>query len=216
MINRTYLTAFCLCSLGLLFVLIGQCLTISILGSFGIWITIVNIAYIGFLARVLMSGGLNDHKTIAMIVHTYCLSGMTFTSTIGLDVGGVAILSLVGSILDIIGMCILTFLLFSTKFSNLPLITKPDSNLVRNRDTNLTEFTDYSEEPGISPRDSYFGEERAVAKYGYDANPSDNTELSFSKGETLFVEVTDKNWWAATNNGGKKGIVPANYMILKK
>ncbi|CAB4384143.1 unnamed protein product [Rhizophagus irregularis] len=55
---------------------------------------------------------------------------------------------------------------------------------------------------------------RAKALYDYDANPDDNSELSFSKGEILEIANYNGKWWLAKKADGKTGIAPSNYVSL--
>ncbi|CAG8521292.1 8294_t:CDS:2 [Rhizophagus irregularis] len=55
---------------------------------------------------------------------------------------------------------------------------------------------------------------RAKALLDYDADPNDNSELSFSKGEILEIADHNGRWWQAKNVDGETGIAPSNYVSL--
>lgn len=55
---------------------------------------------------------------------------------------------------------------------------------------------------------------RAQALYTYNVNPNDSSELSFEKGEILFIGETQGKWWPARNAQGQTGVVPSNYIQL--
>ena len=86
--NKLFLGSFAASALGSFFILIGQIVTFNVLGSFGLWIAIVNIAYLAYVGWAIKNGTIENCKNLLIMVHTYCLSGITFTSTLGLSVGG--------------------------------------------------------------------------------------------------------------------------------
>ena len=49
-----------------------------------------------------------------------------------------------------------------------------------------------------------------VALYDYDA--ADERDLSFSKGDRLFVINEKDGWYFGKNNSGKEGIFPSNFV----
>ena len=237
--------SFISCVVGGLFMLIGQALTISIIWSFGIWSAIVNLLYIGFVVWCVKSESIEDYKNILIILHAYCMSGSTFTTSLGIDAGNFGYMSMVGGILSIIGLVFLGFILFSDADIVLPVkepVDKSPFTRFRSKDmpkasndtilTNTTDATEvnpknrqsvmlsdggnrYSEysEAEYSEAD-LVDEKEAKAKYHYDGNPEDPSELKFKKGDILYVVPTNKNWWEATDSQGNRGIVPANYLKL--
>ena len=242
--NKLLYGSFASCALGLFFVLVGSSVTFSILGSFGLWIAIVNAAYLGYLILAIRRDTIAKNKNILMIVHGYCLSGITLTCTLGLGAESFGYMTLVGSILTLFGDTVLCFLLFSDEPLKLATtkkaprsINRPKANPsevieVDKRDTIMTDFSEYSNGPDSKRQTIEYenastsangkskimveeGEKRAIAKYDYDGNVEDPSELVFKKGDKILVTPTDKNWWVAMDSQGNRGIVPANYMIIK-
>ncbi|KAI8070750.1 hypothetical protein BC940DRAFT_295466 [Gongronella butleri] len=50
-----------------------------------------------------------------------------------------------------------------------------------------------------------------VALHAYGANPDDPNELSFEKGEILYIHEKKGSWWQAKNAKGMFGMVPCNF-----
>ncbi|KAG0177072.1 hypothetical protein DFQ29_005293 [Apophysomyces sp. BC1021] len=53
-----------------------------------------------------------------------------------------------------------------------------------------------------------------LAIHTYEANAQDPNELSFTKGETLFVRNKIGSWWQARRSDGAVGMIPSNYVKL--
>ncbi|ORX51925.1 hypothetical protein DM01DRAFT_1408398 [Hesseltinella vesiculosa] len=51
-----------------------------------------------------------------------------------------------------------------------------------------------------------------VALHAYGANPDDPNELSFEKGEVLYVHEKRGSWWQAKKTNGAVGMIPSNYV----
>jgi len=64
----------------------------------------------------------------------------------------------------------------------------------------------------VSPNADY--PYRAQALYEYQANPDDQNELSFAKGEILDIADNKGKWWQARKADGSIGIAPSNYLQL--
>ncbi|KAF9173837.1 Transmembrane osmosensor [Mortierella sp. AD010] len=64
----------------------------------------------------------------------------------------------------------------------------------------------------VAPAKEYAYKARAL--YTYDANPEDNNELSFVKGDVLDIVDNQGKWWQARKQDGTVGIAPSNYLQL--
>ncbi|KAI8099926.1 uncharacterized protein BX664DRAFT_322426 [Halteromyces radiatus] len=51
-----------------------------------------------------------------------------------------------------------------------------------------------------------------VALHAYGANPEDPNELSFEKGEILYVHEKKGSWWQAKKSDCSVGMIPSNYV----
>ncbi|KAI8997655.1 SH3 domain-containing protein [Pilobolus umbonatus] len=54
-----------------------------------------------------------------------------------------------------------------------------------------------------------------IAIHNYSASNDDPNELSFSKGETLYVHEKQGSWWQAKKSNGVVGMIPSNYVVDK-
>lgn len=48
-----------------------------------------------------------------------------------------------------------------------------------------------------------------------EGNKTDPNELSFSKGETMYVYEKRGYWWQAKKSNGEIGVIPSNYVRLQ-
>ncbi|RIA91777.1 hypothetical protein C1645_821615 [Glomus cerebriforme] len=64
----------------------------------------------------------------------------------------------------------------------------------------------------VSPNADYAY--KAKALYDYAANPDDQNELSFTKGEILDIVDNKGKWWQAKKADGSIGIAPSNYLQI--
>ncbi|KAG1051688.1 hypothetical protein G6F46_009320 [Rhizopus delemar] len=54
-----------------------------------------------------------------------------------------------------------------------------------------------------------------TAVHNYEGNKTDPNELSFSKGETMYVYEKRGYWWQAKKSNGEIGVIPSNYVRLQ-
>uniref|UniRef100_A0A1D1Y779 High osmolarity signaling protein sho1 n=1 Tax=Anthurium amnicola TaxID=1678845 RepID=A0A1D1Y779_9ARAE len=64
----------------------------------------------------------------------------------------------------------------------------------------------------VSPNADYAY--KAKALYDYQANPDDQNELSFAKGDILDIVDNKGKWWQARKADGSIGIAPSNYLQI--
>ncbi|KAI9281934.1 hypothetical protein BY458DRAFT_537880 [Sporodiniella umbellata] len=69
----------------------------------------------------------------------------------------------------------------------------------------LTDNTVY-----LSPHMNYSNPVTAI--HSYDGNKADPNELSFSKGEVMYVYEKQGSWWQAKKTSGEIGVIPSNYV----
>ncbi|KAG2197143.1 hypothetical protein INT46_004558 [Mucor plumbeus] len=62
----------------------------------------------------------------------------------------------------------------------------------------------------LSPNSEYLIPVTAI--HNYRANKEDPNELSFSKGELLYVHEKKGSWWQAKKSNGAIGMIPSNYV----
>ncbi|KAI8074351.1 uncharacterized protein B0P05DRAFT_580186 [Gilbertella persicaria] len=55
-----------------------------------------------------------------------------------------------------------------------------------------------------------------TAIHNYHANKEDPNELSFTKGEVLYVQEKKGSWWQAKKANGTIGMIPSNYVTDHK
>ena len=55
---------------------------------------------------------------------------------------------------------------------------------------------------------------RARALHDYDANDNDPNEISFSKGDLLYVSDISQRWWSVKDENDNQGIAPMSYLCL--
>ncbi|KAG2207539.1 hypothetical protein INT47_004289 [Mucor saturninus] len=64
----------------------------------------------------------------------------------------------------------------------------------------------------LSPNTDYLIPVTAI--HNYVANKEDPNELSFSKGEVLYVHEKKGSWWQAKKSTGAVGMIPSNYVSI--
>ncbi|KAJ9086280.1 Transmembrane osmosensor [Entomophthora muscae] len=67
---------------------------------------------------------------------------------------------------------------------------------------------------GLDNQDEIQFNIQARALYSYQVNPGDSSELSFEKGDILYISETQGKWWLARDASGKTGTVPSNFIEL--
>jgi len=102
-------------------------------------------------------------------------------------------------------------------------INKVDGNTMHHRDfppsgpiammpTSIQQDSQVNNTIAVSPNADYAY--KAKALYDYQANPDDQNELSFAKGEILDIVDNKGKWWQAKKSDGSIGIAPSNYLQI--